>query len=119
MWAAVRTTAVSSARTWTLVAAMPHRSTGSASSSQPSTGSRPSRARTSSRSAPASTSDAQRHVAGDAGEAVEPGDVRAHLSIRSTAQAAPKPLSMPTTVTPAAHDASMAEQGGDALEAAP
>ena len=52
---------------------------------------------------------AQRHVAGDPREAVEPGEAD-HLrapSCRSTAQAAPKPLSMPTTVRPEAHDASM------------
>src|SRR5439155_4941 len=55
----------------------------------------------------------ERHVAGDAGERVEPGDGgharRARWSqARATAQAAPKPLSIPTTVTPAAHEASMA-----------
>ncbi len=33
--------------------------------------------------------------------------VAAHSRIRSTAQAAPKPLSMPTTVRPAAHEASI------------
>ncbi len=54
---AVRTTVVSSACTWALVAAMPHRSTGSASRPQPRTGSRSTMARTSSRSAPASSSD--------------------------------------------------------------
>ena len=54
---AVRTTAVSGACTCAWVAAMPPRSTGSASSPQPPTGSRASRARTSSRSAPASSSD--------------------------------------------------------------
>jgi hypothetical protein len=56
------------------------------------------------------------HVAGDATEAVEPGDpasgvaggaVGAHRSVptgsmRDTAIAAPNPLSIPTTVTPAA-----------------
>ena len=55
---------------------------------------------------------AQRHVAGDTGEAVEPGDPTAgragHRRILATAQAAPKPLSMPTTVIPAAHEACMA-----------
>ena len=40
----------------------------------------------------------------------------AHGSIRATAHAAPKPLSMPTTVTPLAHDESMASSGGDAFE---
>src|SRR3954454_14684924 len=55
----------------------------------------------------------ERHVAGDPGERVEPGNGgharRARWShARATAQAAPKPLSMPTTVTPAAHEASMA-----------
>ena len=64
---------------------------------------------------------AERHVAGDAGEAVEPGDgspARPAVdwpgaaadgeptcrNSRTTAQAAPNPLSMPTTVMPAAHD---------------
>ena len=65
---------------------------------------------------------AERHVPGDAREAVEPrhrarvrgaagrtGDVGvAQRRSRAMAQAAPKPLSMPTTVTPAAHEASMA-----------
>ncbi len=35
---------------------------------------------------------------------------------RATAQAAPKPLSMPTTVMPAAHDDSIGEQRRDALQ---
>ena len=56
MWAAVRTTVVSSTCTWTLVAAMPQRSTGSASRAQPPTGSSSQMLRISSRSAPASTS---------------------------------------------------------------
>ena len=57
------------------------------------------------------------HVAGDPREAVEPRDV-GHVSVdrdrsctvhsRNAAHAAPNPLSMPTTVTPAAHDASIA-----------
>ncbi|MEJ7583893.1 MAG: hypothetical protein WKF43_07345 [Acidimicrobiales bacterium] len=55
MWAAVRTTVVSAAFTWIEVPAIPPRRTGSASSSQPSTGSRRHSVRTSSRSAPAST----------------------------------------------------------------
>ncbi len=86
---------------------------------------------------------AERHVAGDPREAVEPGDglpgdgavglglvvgaatlgapgppgapvrrglERAHCRIRATAQAAPKPLSMPTTLTPAAQEASIASR---------
>ena len=74
-----------------------------------------------SRSAPASTSAAERHVAGDARRSSGTRPVSSSprppsRSIRSTAQAAPKPLSMPTTVTPAAHDASIAEQRGDALQ---
>ena len=67
---------------------------------------------------------AERHVPGDAGEAVEPGDpplgpgIRrsgssrlspsGHRSILATAHAAPKPLSIPTTVIPAAHEACIA-----------
>ena len=92
------------------VHAIPPRSTGSLRRSQPGSGSRRSRATTSSRSAPASSEAAERHVAGDAGEAVEPGEpfrVR-HRRRRATAHAAPKPLSMPTTVIPDAHDASIA-----------
>ena len=54
---AVRTTVVSSVWTWALVAAMPQRSTGSDSRAQPETGSRSIMARTSSRSAPASSSE--------------------------------------------------------------
>ena len=38
------------------------------------------------------------------------GVVHAHASRRATAQAAPKPLSMPTTVTPDAQEASMASR---------
>ncbi len=55
-----------------------------------------------------------RHVAGDACLTVEPGDPTwgrhraGHVNMRAIAQAAPKPLSMPTTVTPLAHDACMA-----------
>jgi hypothetical protein len=56
----------------------------------------------------------QRHVAGDPREAVEPGRGHARVArwsqMRATAHAAPKPLSMPTTVIPAAHDASMARR---------
>src|SRR4051794_10097233 len=61
---------------------------------------------------------AERHVSGDAGEAVEPGDNR-HFNNRITALAAPKPLSMPTTVMPAAHDASMASRAVTPSSAAP
>ena len=57
MCEAVRTTVVSSVWTWALVAAMPQRSTGSASSRQPCTGSRSTIERTSSTSAPASMSE--------------------------------------------------------------
>ena len=42
-----------------------------------------------------------------------------HGSIRATAQAAPKPLSMPTTVMPAAHDACMASSAVTPSRAAP
>mgnify|MGYP003704107007 CR=1 FL=1 len=49
----------------------------------------------------------QGHVAGSASEAVEPRGA-AHGHIRATAHAAPNPLSMPTTVTPLAHEACMA-----------
>lgn len=52
-----------------------------------------------------------RHVAGGACEAVEPGGAAAfgaHRNILATAQAAPNPLSMPTTVTPLAHEACIA-----------
>ncbi len=67
---------------------------------------------------------AQRHVAGDAGEAVEPSDrgltvVHRHGKSRATAQAAPKPLSMPTTVTPEAHEANMASRAVTPSNAAP
>ena len=60
-----------------------------------------------------------RHVAGHAGLAVEPRHPNAgavvrhrvgHVRIRATAAAAPKPLSMPTTVTPLAHEACMASR---------
>ena len=53
------------------------------------------------------------HVPGDPGETVEPGHrttvdpprrAGRHGNILATAQAAPKPLSIPTTVIPAAHD---------------
>jgi hypothetical protein len=63
---------------------------------------------------------AQRHVAGDPREAVEPGDrPGGHFSILSTALAAPNPLSMPTTVRPAAHEASMASRAVTPSSAAP
>ena len=47
------------------------------------------------------------HIARSAGEAVEPGGA-GHGIILAIADAAPKPLSMPTTVTPLAHEACMA-----------
>jgi hypothetical protein len=63
---------------------------------------------------------AERHVAGDPREAVEPGDrPGGHFSILSTALAAPNPLSMPTTVRPAAHEASMASRAVTPSSAAP
>ena len=76
---------------------------------------------------------AERHVPGDAGEAVEPGDgpsrrrdrrdgapgVDGHGSIRARAHAAPKPLSIPTTVIPAAHEACMASRAVTPSRAAP
>ena len=69
---------------------------------------------------------AERHVTGDPGEAVEPSDPRpeprgrlagsvqaaggvlVHRSARVAAHAAPKPLSIPTTVTPEAQEANIA-----------
>ena len=70
---------------------------------------------------------AERHVAGDPGKAVPPGEGRhravraargagggrattAGPRMRATAQAAPNPLSMPTTTIPEAQDASMARR---------
>ncbi len=70
---------------------------------------------------------AEGHVTGDAGKAVPPGDGRHRTACRSasaelvvssargprmraTAQAAPKPLSMPTTTSPEAQEASMARR---------
>ena len=66
----------------------------------------------------------QRHVTGDARETVEPGDGlgrprRAHGRSRDTAQAAPYPLSMPTTEIPAEHEASMASRAVTPCKAAP
>ena len=114
---------------------MPPRRTGSASSAQPAD-----------RQPLAQVADlvevgagvderAERHVAGDAGEAVEPGDgastrrpgqarsVTGTPAVddrqregRATAQAAPKPLSMPTTVMPDAHRRQHGQQRGDAFE---
>ena len=49
------------------------------------------------------------HVAGDTRPAVHPRSVHVRwFKMRAMAQPAPKPLSMPTTVTPAAHEACMA-----------
>jgi hypothetical protein len=48
-----------------------------------------------------------RHVAGGASKAVEPGG-SSHCIILAIAHAAPNPLSIPTTVTPLAHDACIA-----------
>ena len=73
------------------------------------------------------------HVAGDAGKAVEPSQMAAagkgrgglrcrgtgHGSIRAMAQAAPNPLSMPTTTIPAAQDACMANNAVTPSRAAP
>ena len=55
---------------------------------------------------------AEGHVTGDAGEAVEPGHPGVdwgcrHGRSRAMAQAAPYPLSMPTTVTPDEQEESM------------
>ncbi len=47
------------------------------------------------------------HVTGSAGEAVEPRG-SCHCIILAIAHAAPNPLSIPTTVTPLAHDACIA-----------
>ena len=49
----------------------------------------------------------QQHVASDTGTKVEPHSLH-RLKILATATAAPNPLSMPTTVTPLAHDACIA-----------
>ena len=75
---------------------------------------------------------AKRHVPGDPGEAVEPGHRAStlnwvvgscrqptHGSIRASAHAAPKPLSMPTTVMPAAQEACMASSAVTPSSAAP
>ncbi len=62
----------------------------------------------------------EQHVAGHAGAAVEPDRAGTHRrSIRATAQAAPKPLSMPTTVTPLAHEACIASNAVTPSRAAP
>ena len=53
----------------------------------------------------------EQHVAGDPGAALHVGDSTGYghdRRILATAHAAPKPLSMPTTVTPLAHDACIA-----------
>ncbi len=66
---------------------------------------------------------AERHVAGDAGKAVEPGDRRAgglrHGSSRAIAQAAPYPLSIPTTVMPDEQADSMVNNAVTPSSAAP
>ena len=49
------------------------------------------------------------HVAGRTGEAVEPGG-SGHCIILAIAHAAPNPLSIPTTVTPLAHEACIASR---------
>ena len=162
--AAARWGGSASVRTCTLVPPMPDRMTVSVSSPQPSTGSRFSIPRTSSRSAPASSRAPRamspampekqwnqatvlsgplpegtvtpcqatarssccggtrrgrgrgrgrgqpRRSAPSADAPAAPVRVaatRPWSSTRSTAQAAPKPLSMPTTVRPDAHEASM------------
>ncbi len=66
---------------------------------------------------------AESHVARDACEAVEPGDRRAtgvaHGSCRATAQAAPYPLSIPTTVMPDEHADSIVNRAVTPSNAAP
>ena len=67
---------------------------------------------------------AEGHVTGDAGEAVEPGhpdvrSVRRHGSNRAMAQAAPYPLSMPTTVMPDEQAESMVSSAVTPSSAAP
>ena len=89
MCAAVRTTPVSAVRTCALVAAIPHRRTGSTSSSQPVDREQRQHLPHPSRSAPASIRDPSA-MSPAMPKAVEPG--QRHLSIRSTAQAAPNPL---------------------------
>ncbi|CAB5021065.1 unannotated protein [freshwater metagenome] len=63
------------------------------------------------------------HIARRTGEAVEPCcrrvSVGVHLHILVTAQAAPNPLSIPTTVTPLAHDACIANSAVTPSSAAP
>ena len=63
----------------------------------------------------------QGHVARGAGEAVEPGGAghRRRPIVRAMAQAAPKPLSMPTTLTPLAHDACIASSAVTPASPAP
>ena len=106
---------------------MPPRSTGSTSRAQPPNGSRSSRRDDLVDVGTGVDEAAEGHVPGDPGEAVEPGDgataerprrrVRpAHGSIRATAHAAPNPLSIPTTVIPAAHDGVHGQQCGHPFE---
>ena len=63
----------------------------------------------------------QGHIAGDAREAVPPRDGGHGVGprMRATAQAAPKPLSIPTTTMPAAQLASMASSAVTPSKAAP
>ena len=132
MWAWVRTTTWSWTETTARVAAIPPRSTGSTSSAQPPNGSRSSSASTSSRSAPASIRlpramspaiPAKQWNQATAAVASTRRRRRvgspAHGSIRATAQAAPKPLSIPTTVIPAAQEACMASRAVTPSRAAP
>ncbi len=94
MCAAVRTTVVSFVCTWTLVAAIPQRSTGSASSIQPPTGRWWQMLRDLVQVGTGVDEGAERHVPGDPAEAVEPGEPTGHRRVptprrRTTAQAAP------------------------------
>ncbi len=102
------------------VAPTPQRWTRSNASAYPSTPSPPSASAIASTSAPASTSDASSMSpatpAQQLNHTVRP---RHRRSIRATAQAAPKPLSMPTTVTPLAHEACIASNAVTPSSAAP
>ena len=126
MWAWVRTTTSSVAVTTARVAAMPARRTGSAASVHPVNGSRRSRLDDLVEIGAGVEQAAEGHVAGDARRSSGtrrcscPVDAsRAHGSMRATADAAPKPLSIPTTVRPAAHEACMASSAVTPSSAAP
>ena len=120
----MRTTTESFTVTTARVAAIPPRSTDSRSRAHPPNGQPLEEGRHLVEIRPGIEQAAQGHVAGDAGEAVEPGHRAgavgdAHGRVRATAQAAPNPLSMPTTVIPAAQEACMANSAVTPSRAAP